>query len=259
MVSPIPLATRVSLEAIQALRVQFLAEARFQVRYHACHERGWTDSYLLTLDGVAVGYGSVKGREEVAARDTVFEFFVVRPLRKHASRLFVELLSSSGVQHVECQTNDWLLSSLVLEYATDIRGNVVLFNDQTATEHEVPGVVVRPRRDDDDVFAHTMEPVGDYVAVAGEEVVASGGFLRHYNPPFADVFMEVRPDWRRRGVGSLLVQEVKKACYHAGCVPAARCDIRNTASRATLARAGMVPCGFMLSGRIDSLADGRRV
>jgi GNAT superfamily N-acetyltransferase len=256
MVSPTPLATRVTLNAIQPLRAQFLAETCFQIRYDACHERGWTDSYLLTLDGVPVGYGSVKGREDVAARDVVFEFFVVRPFRKHASRLFLKLLSASGVRGVECQTNDWLLSSLVLEYATDIRGDVVLFQDDRATEHEVPGIAVRPRREDDEVFPHTVEPVGDYVAVAAGEVVASGGFLRHYNPPFADVFMEVRPDWRGRGIGSLLVQEVKKACYLAGCVPAARCSIRNTASRATLARAGMVPCGFMLSGRIGSVADG---
>lgn len=60
------------------------------------------------------------------------------------------------------------------------------------------GIVVRPRREDDEVFSHTVEPVGDYVALSGGEVVANGGFLRHYNPPFADVFMEFRPDWRHR-------------------------------------------------------------
>jgi RimJ/RimL family protein N-acetyltransferase len=43
---------------------------------------------------------------------------------------------------------------------------------------------------------------------------------------------------------------VKKARYHAGCVPAARCDLRNTASRATLAKAGMRVCGFVLTGRV---------
>ncbi len=51
----IPLATRVAPDAIETLREQFLAETPFQIRYFACHERGWTDSYLLTLDGVPVG------------------------------------------------------------------------------------------------------------------------------------------------------------------------------------------------------------
>lgn len=64
--------------------------------------------------------------------------------------------------------------------------------------------------------------------------------------------MEVRQDRRRRGLGSLLLQDVKKACYLAGRVPAARCDIQNTASRATLSKAGMRVCGFMLTGRIKT-------
>lgn len=61
------------LTRIQALRALFLQEANFQVRYNACHERGWTDSYLLTSGDLEIGYGSVKGQEP-ADRDTVFEF-----------------------------------------------------------------------------------------------------------------------------------------------------------------------------------------
>jgi hypothetical protein len=83
-------AVKTKLARIQPLRALFLREAHFQVRYDACHERGWTDSYLLTAGDVEVGYGSVKGRE-IADRDTVFKFFVVPPFRKHASTLFSQL------------------------------------------------------------------------------------------------------------------------------------------------------------------------
>ncbi len=62
--------------------------------------------------------------------------------------------------------------------------------------------------------------------------------MLHYNPPFADLYMEVREDCRRRGIGSFLIQEVKRECYLAGRVPAARTSIRNLASRACLSRAG---------------------
>ena len=37
------------------------------------------------------------------------------------------------------------------------------------------------------------------VAALHGEVVGTGGFLLHYNPPFADLYMEVREDARRRG------------------------------------------------------------
>jgi GNAT superfamily N-acetyltransferase len=109
---------------------------------------------------------------------------------------------------------------------------------------------VRPRRDDDRIFEHTVEPVGDYVLEIEGEIVATAGFMLHYNMPFADLYMEVKKDRRRRGYGSFILQEVKKACYLAGRVPAARTGLDNTASRETLQKAGMRVSAFMLLGRV---------
>jgi hypothetical protein len=64
--------------------------------------------------------------------------------------------------------------------------------------------------------------------------------------------METREDRRRLGYGSLVLQEVKKACYLAGRVPAARTNIQNIASRATLTRAGLRECGSLLLGRVKA-------
>lgn len=50
----------------------------------------------------------------------------------------------------------------------------------------------------------------DYVIEMDGEVVASGGFLLHYDKPFADLYMPVRKEWRRLGIGSFLLQEGKK-------------------------------------------------
>jgi len=217
------------------------------VRYDACHERGWTDSYLLTAGDVEVGYGSVKGRE-IADRDTVFKFFVVPPFRKHASTLFSQLLLASRATHIEAQSNDRLMSAMLFEFASNIRSDTVLFGAHVTTTHAVSGAIFRHRRDDEQVFEHTTEPIGDFVVELDGEVAGSGGFLLHYNKPFADVYMEVAEPHRLKGVGSFLVQEVIKQCYLAGRVPAARTSIENTASRATLAKAGLTICGFMLIG-----------
>jgi GNAT superfamily N-acetyltransferase len=81
--------------------------------------------------------------------------------------------------------------------------------------------------------------------------VAAAGFLLHYNKPFADLWMEVREDHRRQGLGSFVLQEVKKECYLAGRVPAARCNMKNPGSRGTLIRAGMRVCGFVLIGNLN--------
>ncbi|MFQ5677651.1 MAG: GNAT family N-acetyltransferase [bacterium] len=242
-------AHKTDLAAILPLRNLFLQETNFQIRYNACHERGWTDSYLLTLDDLTIGYGSIMG-QEIKDRDTIFEFFVVPPFRKLASRFFPELIAASGASFVECQSNDLLLTSLLYEFSQKISADVVLFEDHVVTDYTIPGVVFRARKKDD-VIKDNDDP-GEYVLEMNGEIVATGGFLLHYNMPFADLYMEVREDNRRKGLGAYILQELKKACYLAGRVPAARCDIQNKASRATLVKAGLKVCGFMLKGDIKS-------
>ena len=62
--------------------------------------------------------------------------------------------------------------------------------------------------------------------------------------------MEVRQDCRRRGFAAFLLQEVKKECYLAGRVPAARTGIGNVPSRRALEKAGLRVSGFMLMGSL---------
>jgi len=52
-------AIKTSLEAILPFRNLFLQENNFQIRYNACHERGWTDSYIITYNDAKIGYGSI--------------------------------------------------------------------------------------------------------------------------------------------------------------------------------------------------------
>ena len=49
------------------------------------------------------------------------------------------------------------------------------------------------------VFEHTSEPIGEYVLVWHDEMIASGGFSVHYNMPFAHLYMEVKEAYHRQG------------------------------------------------------------
>ena len=215
----------------------------------AHHEGGLSDTWLLSCDGSEVGYGSINGRDG-GERDTVFEFYVLPGWRRATTPLFFELLETARPAHIECQSNEPLLSSMLYEFAHDINADTMLFDDETATNIARTGVTFRRRRDDDVIFNHQTEPVGDYVVERKGHVIATGGFSLHYNEPFADLHMEVDASARGGGLGSYLLQEVKKQCYLAGRVPAARCDIRNKASQASLVKAGMRRCGFMLKGTV---------
>ena len=245
-------AFRTELKKILPLRNLFLQEANFQIRYDACHERGWTDSYLLTCDGAEAGYGAIKG-QEIAGRDTVFEFYLIPAFRKFSSFIFPELLAASGASLIECQSNDLLLSAMLYEFSQNINADTVLFADHAVTQHRIPDAVFRRRREGEAVFAHNVEPVGEYILEQAGEVVATGGFMLHYNMPFADLYMEVKASHWKKGLGSFLVQELKKECYLAGRVPAVRCSIQNMASRATLRKAGLQVAGFMLKGEVKNM------
>ncbi|HZI00574.1 MAG TPA: GNAT family N-acetyltransferase, partial [Flavisolibacter sp.] len=104
--------------------------------------------------------------------------------------------------------------------------------------------------EDDKVFKHKREPVGEYVLECSNQIVATGGFALHYNLPFADLYMEVNEVYQRKGLGSFFIQELKKECYLNGRVPAARCSIDNAASKATLLKAGLKIAGYMLLGNV---------
>ncbi len=246
-------AIKTDLEEIQPLRNLFLQENNFQIRYNACHERGWTGSYILTCNEEKIGYGAVKGNENISDRDTIFEFYIIPSLRNIASPAFAELLHSSGAAFIECQSNDLLLTSLLYEYGQNINSSVILFKDDIKTYINIDNIIFRKRKDNDLVFEHQSEPVGDYVVELNKEIAATGGFLLHYNFPFADLYMEVKEEHRRKGLGSFLIQELKRECYLAGRVPAARCNIDNAASRATLLKAGLKIAGFMLLAGVKSV------
>jgi GNAT superfamily N-acetyltransferase len=243
-------AIKTSLQEILPLRNLFLQENNFQIRYNARHERGWSDSYLITHNEEQIGYGSVAGKENISDRDSIFEFYMIPSFRKLASLAFLKLIYASEASFITCQSNDLLLSSLLFEYAQNINADTVLLQEDFTSSLYIDNLIFRKRSEKDIMFEHNTEPVGDYVLELNKEVVATGGFLLHYNMPFADLYMEVREDCRRKGFGSYLIQEIKKQCYLAGRVPAARTGLDNIASRSTLIKAGFKIAGFMLLGTI---------
>src|SRR5262249_59282739 len=97
-------AVKVPRERIEPLRREFLAATRFQLRYFAVHERGWSDSYLMVVDGLEAGFGSVRG-QEIPDRDTVFGFFVRPAFADSAREIFGELLRASQFAHIECSSH----------------------------------------------------------------------------------------------------------------------------------------------------------
>ncbi|MEP6619024.1 MAG: GNAT family N-acetyltransferase [bacterium] len=246
-------ATPVPLERILGMRDAHRREMSCQIVRDAWHGRGFTASYELLVGDEIVGYGSVGGSPGDPP-ETLMEFFVLPEHRGMALPLFKQLVAASGARRVDAQTNDRLLLLMLLDCAVDVSSDTILFADGRTTTLPPPDTQAILRRvteaDARVVFEHTMEPVGSWGLEVDDRLVATGGQLFHYNPPYGDLFMEVAVPYRRRGFGSYLIQELKRLSYEAGSIPAARCDANNIGSRRTLERAGMFPCGRMLRGRL---------
>ena len=228
---------------IQPLRAPFLQELNAQVRYDAAHTRRGAAWYLVRLDGRDIGYGALKDTHE--SRGTLFEFYLIPAFRSSANDILHALIETARPDALECQSNDRFFASLVTQSGREVTSDTILFGAGPPSALNAAGVFRRRRRADR-IFRHEAEPVGDFVIDAGGDVVATGGFLLHYNPPFADLFMEVRPDARRRGYGSFLIHQLIVECYLAGRVPAARTGVDNLPSQRTLLRGGLIECGRML-------------
>ena len=251
MTSVQPDISPVRLDAILALREEYRREMNCQIVHDSWHARGFTQSYLFGMADQVVGYGAI-GSSQGTPRTIVKEFFVRPEYRDKALPIFRRFLTAGGAATIEAQTNDPLLFDMLNQCAVAVSSDTILFADEAVTRLEAPGVTLRPvtRRDRLRMFPHTHEPVGDWGLEADSRIVASGGLLFHYNPPYGDIYMEVAPPFRRRGYGSYLVQELKRICREGGHIPAARTGQDNTASQRTLQRAGMMPCARIVTGRL---------
>jgi GNAT superfamily N-acetyltransferase len=229
----------------------YVQEANCQIIHHSFWRRGLLDAYAIEINGRLAGHGAVSNRYD---KGRLIEFYILPEYRRHALPAVHELLPHTKATHFEAQSNIGVMSLAIHDCATNIKAEKVLFADASTTQ--LPAPMNAQFRRLTEATTHEREPAGDYVLDVSGEIVAQGGFLCHYNPPYADLFMTVREPHRRLGYGSYLVEELKRVCYQNGKRPAARCDVRNAASRATLQKAGLLACGHLLVGKIK-LADQR--
>lgn len=235
------------------LRARLREESNCQIVHDSIHQRaGWTTSHLLECGGDAVGFGSVAIGGPWKEKPTVFEFYLLPGLRSRAFECFEVFLAGSGARFFDVQSSDTLLTVMLHAYGRDIASEKIVFRDGFTTALPANGAVLRRITPEEEIQACLEERAGggEWALEVDGQAAGHGGVLFHYNRPYGDIFMDVAEPYRRRGLGSYLVQELKRACYALGAIPGARCNPTNLGSRQTLQRAGFVPYAHILNATV---------
>jgi GNAT superfamily N-acetyltransferase len=242
-------ATPTTFQSIHLWRDMYRVEMACQIVHDSIHiRRGWTQEYLLAIGETPVGYGSVAIGGPWTNQPALYEFYVIPTERLRLFELFRTLLAACRPVSIEVQSNDALATNMLHAFASNVTSEAILFHDKVTTTLVVPSATVREPTESEAPDADVEERQWRRIIEIDGQTAASGGVLFHYNRPYGDIYMDVQEPFRRRGIGSFLVQELKRLCYERGHVPAARCNTRNIASQRTLQRAGFVPCGHILKG-----------
>jgi len=238
---------------VQPLRTRYRQEMNCQIVKDSIHARtGWALTYALGLGDTLAGFGTVAVAGPWKDQPTILEFYILPEYRLRAFDLFEAFLEASGARLMEIQSNDLLLAVMLHTYARDIVSEAIVFRDGFTTTLRASGAVLQPLTSDAEVRAAIAERQGgpEFLLQVDGQPAGKGGILFHYNPPYGDVYMEIEEPFRGRGLGSYLVQELKRQAYEIGSIPAARCNRDNRPSRKTLQRAGFVPYAHVLTGAI---------
>lgn len=246
-----------ALDEIRDLRNLYLRELDDVVRYEREIQQGQTRIFVLRSGGRTLGYGILHGEGE--DRSTIVEFFLLPEFRQGRVELFKQFAEATGATGVQARTNDTGLLLLLYECTQDIVPGQYYFVDAETTHYAAPDVRYRPITLDDldmltpimtsdqgwpfevpdrAALAHWIETRKGRMLEGDGGVTAIGAILTNYNPPFATLGMVVMRHCRRRGYGTYLLQELKRETYAIAKIPRADCAVWNTASRATLLRAG---------------------
>lgn len=153
---------------------------------------------------------------------------------------------------MEIQSSDMLLSVMLHTYAGNIWSESIVFHDRLTSTLPSLGAVLHSLTSGDETRRSIEHRQGgpEWRLDLDGEPAGKGGILFHYNRPDGDIYMEVAEPYRGRGLGSYLVQELKRIAYEMGSIPCARCSPENIPSRKTLQKAGFVPCANILNGSI---------
>ncbi|SFS57364.1 N-acetyltransferase [Paenibacillus sp. BC26] len=206
--------------------------------------------YIIEEGTAAIGYFAIHHNE------TLTQFYISRPYRKHAQPLFSKVLEENSLTTLFVPTCDELFLSLAIDKDFKVDKQAYFFQDSLAelSDNKVSeDDSFRPAEPGD--LRQIEQVCGDFLDYY-ERRIHNGELFTYYRGSLllgigvmeqskliagvASIGMMTNALYRKQGIGRNIIVQMKKWCYEHHLTPICGCWYYNEASKLTLESAGMV-------------------
>ncbi len=193
----------------------------------------------------------------------LLRFHLVKNYQARAQEIFRWVISTYDIQHAIASTIEPLYFSLCLDVQKSITLHSYLFRDHkridlsSSSSNTIFRKAEKSGLDEIAQFYRVnTEGPGEWIEAFVKKrlnrgelfvlydrriVVATGECIpSQKQPPYADLGMVVAQSYRSRGLGSLMLIQLKNHCYEAGWTPICSCAADNRASQKAIEKAGFL-------------------
>lgn len=239
------------LKVIEPMRLRYLESLpEFQELYLELLV-GKSEYFLINRDGELTGY-CIK-----TAENTLVEFYLENRTIPGCVEIFKAVITDLSITKVVCKSFDFLLLNCCLELSAPVKLIGTLFRDSIeAEQYPVTGYSVRVAEASDYPFLlqqkdglydspeelETFVNGGNLYMFEKDGVLTGCGYLIrvHSGWEYYDIGMWVNPDYRKQGMGTMIISFLKETCKINNWKAICGCSYENKASQKTLEKNGFI-------------------
>lgn len=212
---------------------------------------GTSHCYIIIYNGRKAGHFFVDSKK------TLVQFNTYKDYSIHASEIFEYLISNDFVKNASVSTKETEFLSLCLDYQKSISVDCYLFTDNKNITYELnnfENVSLRLAENNNiDTIKVKCDPAFDgyyedliqnnqlFVLYSGDILLGIGEFrIFKSDKQYGDIGMVVAEEYRKKGIGTYIITQLKEHCYRNNLKPMACCNHKNIASRKTLEKSGFI-------------------
>lgn len=202
-------------------------------------------------DGKNVGHFCVDSSK------ILVQFYIFNEYLIYASEIFLHIITSDIIETASVSTKESIFLGLCLDYQKSVSVDMYIFSDNRKVKYKLKGfnntVFRLATKCDIDAIKNKCDPAfegyyedlitNDQLFVLYEEdtLLGIGEFriIKAHNQ-YGDIGMVVVEEYRRKGIGTYIITQLKEHCYKNNLKPMACCNSKNLASKNTLEKSGFI-------------------